>query len=174
MKNRVIIIIAIVSLILSGSKIAYADNMLSDSKIQSIKDSCKNIEVQIRKIRSKDALKRVKLGGQYENLSNNLMARFNARIALNHMTSINLSSLAVEFNRNLQYFKNNYQNYEREITNLTKISCSKEPNNFYDQLIRVRKAKDEVNFNMDKLLKVAENYKKEVGVFKEGLINEKK
>ena len=70
MKNRVIIIIAIVSLILSGSKIAYADNMLSDSKIQSIKDSCKNIEVQIRKIRSKDALKRVKLGGQYENLSN--------------------------------------------------------------------------------------------------------
>ena len=170
MKNRVIIIIAIVSLILSGSKIAYADNMLSDSKIQSIK----NIEVQIRKIRSKDALKRVKLGGQYENLSNNLMARFNARIALNHMTSINLSSLAVEFNRNLQYFKNNYQNYEREITNLTKISCSKEPNNFYDQLIRVRKAKDEVNFNMDKLLKVAENYKKEVGVFKEGLINEKK
>ena len=70
--------------------------------------------------------------------------------------------------------ENNYQNYEREITNLTKISCSKEPNNFYDQLIRVRKAKDEVNFNMDKLLKVAENYKKEVGVFKEGLINEKK
>ena len=43
MKNRVIIIIAIVSLIFSGPKIAYADNMLSDSKIQSIKDSCKNI-----------------------------------------------------------------------------------------------------------------------------------
>ena len=51
MKNRVIIIIAIVSLIFSGPKIAYADNMLSDIKIQTIKDSSKNIEVQIRKIR---------------------------------------------------------------------------------------------------------------------------
>lgn len=142
----------------------------SEDQLSKVVSQCSNIKKQLQKTHSTDALKRVNLGRIHETLSNDLMAKLNARISLNRLNGASLVELAVEFDENSRYFRENYKFYENELKKLQNLDCSKSSNarDFYLQLEKVRYRRREVNYNVLKLKEIAENYQKALEALKGG------
>ena len=144
------------------SKIVFAEEMAKEKpteiQISKISKKCNDLKNNLRKLRSEDALKRVNLGKNYEKISNGLMSNFNARIALNKKNGAELILTASEFEENFKYFKENFQIYERELSELVSQDCIKNPRDFYLKLEKTRRARREVNYNTKKLNEIAEKY----------------
>ena len=161
------------SVLLMGSPVL-AEDVKSDSakkatalQGQKIVRECKNIQNQLGRLRSNDALIRVNLGQNYEVISSRLMANLNTRIVSNKLNGSELVALSAEFSENLEYFRENYQIYERDLTKLSHMDCSKAADKFYDQLEIVRYQRSELNFNTTKLHEIAEEYQKALERFEE-------
>ena len=167
--SRIFIAIS-ASVLLMGSPVL-AEDVKSDSakkatalQGQKIVRECKNIQNQLGRLRSNDALIRVNLGQNYEVISSRLMANLNTRIVSNKLNGSELVALSAEFSENLEYFR---EIYERDLTKLSHMDCSKAADKFYDQLEIVRYQRSELNFNTTKLHEIAEEYQKALERFEE-------
>ena len=158
----VILIIGGFLVLLQFSKIVFAEEVAKEKpteiQISKISKKCNDLKNNLKKLRSEDALKRVNLGKSYEKISNGLMSNFNARIALNKKNGAELILTASEFEENFKYFKENFQIYERELSELVSQDCTKNPREFYLKLEKARRARREVNYNTKKLNEIAEKY----------------
>lgn len=162
------------------SKIVFAEEVAKEKpteiQISKISKKCNDLKNNLKKIRSEDALKRVNLGKSYEKISNGLMSNFNARIALNKKNGAELILTASEFEENFKYFKENFQIYERELSELVSQDCIKNPREFYLKLEKTRRSRREVNYNTKKLNEIAEKYGVQVHDFvvknTSGVLNE--
>ena len=176
----VILIIGGFLVLFQFSKIVFAEEVAKEkpTEIQILKISkkCNDLKNSLKKLRSEDALKRVNLGKSYEKISNGLMSNFNARIALNKKNGAELILTASEFEENFKYFKENFQIYERELSELVSQDCTKNPREFYLKLEKTRRARREVNYNTKKLNEIAEKYGVQVHDFvvknTSGVLNE--
>ena len=144
------------------SRIVFAEESAkekpTDIQLSKISKRCTNLKSELKKLRSEDALKRVNLGKNYEKISNGLMSNFNARIALNKKNGADLIFSASEFEENFKYFKENFQAYERELSDLVEQDCSKNPREFYLKLEKTRRARQEANYNTKKMKEISEKY----------------
>ena len=158
----VILIIGGFLVLFQFSKIVFAEEVAKEKpteiQISKISKKCNDLKNNLKKLRSEDALKRVNLGKSYEKISNGLMSNFNARIALNKKNGAELILTASEFEENFKYFKENFQIYERELSELVSQDCTKNPREFYLKLEKTRRARREVNYNTKKLNEIAEKY----------------
>lgn len=162
------------------SKIVFAEEVAKEKpteiQISKISKKCNDLKNNLKKLRSEDALKRVNLGKSYEKISNGLMSNFNARIALNKKNGAELILTASEFEENFKYFKENFQIYERELSELVSQDCIKNPRDFYLKLEKTRRSRREVNYNTKKLNEIAEKYGVQVHDFvvknTSGVLNE--
>lgn len=158
----VILIIGGFLVLFQFSKIVFAEEVAKEKpteiQISKISKKCNDLKNNLKKLRSEDALKRVNLGKSYEKISNGLMSNFNARIALNKKNGAELILTASEFEENFKYFKENFQIYERELSELVSQDCIKNPRDFYLKLEKTRRARREVNYNTKKLNEIAEKY----------------
>ena len=162
------------------SKIVFAEEVAKEKpteiQISKISKKCNDLKNNLKKLRSEDALKRVNLGKSYEKISNGLMSNFNARIALNKKNGAELILIASEFEENFRYFKENFQIYERELSELVSQDCIKNPREFYLKLEKIRRARREVNYNTKELNEIAEKYGVQVHDFvvknTSGVLNE--
>ncbi len=162
------------------SKIVFAEEVAKEKpteiQISKISKKCNDLKNNLKKIRSEDALKRVNLGKSYEKISNGLISNFNARIALNKKNGAELILTASEFEENFKYFKENFQIYERELSELVSQDCIKNPREFYLKLEKTRRSRREVNYNTKKLNEIAEKYGVQVHDFvvknTSGVLNE--
>ena len=162
------------------SKIVFAEEVAKEKpteiQISKISKKCNDLKNNLKKLRSEDALKRVNLGKSYEKISNGLMSNFNARIALNKKNGAELILTASEFEENFKYFKENFQIYERELSELVSQDCIKNPREFYLKLEKTRRSRREVNYNTKKLNEIAEKYGVQVHDFvvknTSGVLNE--
>lgn len=158
----VILIIGGFLVLLQFSKIVFAEEVAKEKpteiQISKISKKCNDLKNNLKKLRSEDALKRVNLGKSYEKISNGLMSNFNARIALNKKNGAELILTASEFEENFKYFKENFQIYERELSELVSQDCTKNPREFYLKLEKTRRARREVNYNTKKMNEIAEKY----------------
>ena len=176
----VILIIGGFLVLFQFSKIVFAEEMAKEKpteiQISKISKKCNDLKNNLKKLRSEDALKRVNLGKSYEKISNGLMSNFNARIALNKKNGADLIFTASEFEENFKYFKENFQIYERELSELVSQDCTKNPREFYLKLEKTRRARREVNYNTKKLNEIAEKYGVQVHDFvvknKSAVLNE--
>jgi hypothetical protein len=176
----VILIIGGFLVLFQFSKIVFAEEMAKEKpteiQISKISIKCNDLKNNLKKLRSEDALKRVNLGKSYEKISNGLMSNFNARIALNKKNGAELILTASEFEENFKYFKENFQIYERELSELVSQDCTKNPREFYLKLEKTRRARREVNYNTKKLNEIAEKYGVQVHDFvvknTSGVLNE--
>lgn len=169
---RVLIAICAGALLVSVPVLAESIKLDSAKKAtarqeQKIVRECTNIQNQLGRLRSNDALTRVNLGQNYEVISSRLMANLNTRIVSNKLNGSELVAISAEFSENLDYFRENYQIYERELTKLSHMDCTKDADKFYDQLETVRYQRGELNFNTTKLHEIAEEYQKALGRFEE-------
>ena len=176
----VILIIGGFLVLFQFSKIVFAEEVAKEKpteiQISKISKKCDDLKTNLKKLRSEDALKRVNLGKSYEKISNGLMSNFNARIALNKKNGAELILTASEFEENFKYFKENFQIYERELSELVSQDCTKNPREFYLKLEKTRRARREVNYNTKKLNEIAEKYGVQVHDFvvknTSGVLNE--
>ena len=176
----VILIIGGFLVLFQFSKIVFSEEMEKEKpteiQISKISIKCNDLKNNLKKLRSEDALKRVNLGKSYEKISNGLMSNFNARIALNKKNGAELILTASEFEENFKYFKENFQIYERELSELVSQDCTKNPREFYLKLEKTRRARREVNYNTKKLNEIAEKYGVQVHDFvvknTSGVLNE--
>ena len=176
----VILIIGGFLVLFQFSKIVFAEEVAKEKQteiqISKISKKCNDLKNNLKKLRSEDALKRVNLGKSYEKISNGLMSNFNARIALNKKNGAELILTASEFEENFKYFKDNFQIYERELSELVSQDCTKNPREFYLKLEKTRRARREVNYNTKKLNEIAEKYGVQVHDFvvknTSGVLNE--
>ena len=176
----VILIIGGFLVLFQFSKIVFAEEVAKEKpteiQISKISKKCNDLKNNLKILRSEDALKRVNLGKSYEKISNGLMSNFNARIALNKKNGAELILTASEFEENFKYFKDNFQIYERELSELVLQDCTKNPREFYLKLEKTRRARREVNYNTKKLNEIAEKYGVQVHDFvvknTSGVLNE--
>ena len=176
----VILIIGGFLVLFQFSKIVFAEEVAKEKpteiQISKISKKCNDLKNNLKKLRSEDALKRVNLGKSYEKISNGLMSNFNARIALNKKNGAELILTASEFEENFKYFKENFQIYERELSELVLQDCTKNPREFYLKLEKTRRSRREVNYNTKKLNEIAEKYGVQVHDFvvknTSGVLNE--
>ena len=149
-------------IVMQFSKAVFAEESAkekpTDIQLSKISKRCTNLKSELKKLRSEDALKRVNLGKNYEKISNGLMSNFNARIALNKKNGADLIFTASEFEENFKYFKENFQAYERELSDLVEQDCSKNPREFYLKLEKTRRARQEANYNTKKMKEISEKY----------------
>ena len=149
-------------IVMQFSKVVFAEESAkekpTDVQLSKISKRCTDLKSELKKLRSEDALKRVNLGKSYEKISNGLMSNFNARIALNKKNGADLIFTASEFEENFKYFKENFQAYERELSDLVEQDCSKNPREFYLKLEKTRRARREASYNTKKLKEISEKY----------------
>lgn len=163
-KSGFLIVFALCGLliVMQFSKAVFAEEAAkekpTDIQLSKISKRCTDLKSELKKLRSEDALKRVNLGKSYEKISNGLMSNFNARIALNKKNGADLIFSASEFEENFKYFKENFQAYERELSDLVEQDCSKNPREFYLKLEKTRRARQEANYNTKKLKEISEKY----------------
>lgn len=163
-KSGFLIVFALCGLliVMQFSKAVFAEESAkekpTDIQLSKISKRCINLKSELKKLRSEDALKRVNLGKSYEKISNGLMSNFNARIALNKKNGADLIFTASEFEENFKYFKENFQAYERELSDLVEQDYSKNPREFYLKLEKTRRARQEANYNTKKLKEISEKY----------------
>lgn len=160
-------------LVFSGTswaeKRSFEPKIPTSTQLDKVGLECSNIKTHLRKLRSTDALKRVNLGQNYENISNNLMEKLNLAAVSNKMNAAELVAISAEFSENFNFFKENYQIYERELMKTIDTDCSKNYSDFYKELERLRYLREELNFNTKKLGEISKKYLEAVDKFKSGV-----
>lgn len=177
MKNKSIfgLLIFGAMILVAFSKSALAENAVfspkepTEEQISKVASGCADIKKHLTKLHSTDALKRVNLGQIYESISSDMMAKLNTRIVMNKLNGSELVSSAADFSENMKYFRENYKIYEQELKKLQDMDCASNGREFYLQLEKVRYQRKELNYNVSKLKEIANDYKKQLTTFKEGL-----
>ena len=122
-----------------GSHVVRAvDEPLTETQISRIKARCVEVRASLNQLHTTDALLRVNRGQIYESLSTKLMAPFNSRLILNRLDGVELVSITTEYNRQLESFRNNYQEYEKSLASTLAIDCRVEPERFHQALSDAR------------------------------------
>lgn len=161
-KRNISVLLAIIFSFFAMANFAQAVNSptapQASVKIDKIPQECSNIKKHLRKVRSSDALKRVSLGQNYENLANNFMEKMNLAAISSKLSAVDLVKDSAEFSQNFEIFKKDYQEYERELARILEKDCSKDGSEFYSEIEKLRMLREKVDFSTKKIEESAEKY----------------
>lgn len=132
--------------------------ILDDAQISHIRTRCVDVQSFLSRLRANDGLRRVNLGQQYETISTRLMAPMNSRIALNKLDGVDLTKTAVDFNAQLDVFRESYRDYERALTSTIDMKCKDQPVTFYDSVMAARTKRIAVKESMTDLSVLLQRY----------------
>lgn len=166
--NRILVIYAIVAATVVGglvySATAQAEDTLpmTDEHIARIRANCVDAQKTLFQIHASDAGLRVNRGQIYESVSTKLMAPFNIRLVLNRIDAANLVTTASEYERQLQGFRTQYQQYDIAMTAAIRMDCVNQPVAFYDNVADARRKRQLTHETTVELQKIIEKYGSEV------------
>ncbi|MCL2173805.1 hypothetical protein FWH58_00675 [Candidatus Saccharibacteria bacterium] len=136
MKKFSLVIIAIV---VAGS--FASAHVLGMPDVTTISVNCPAAQSILNQIQKADTGSRINRGHDYNEMLD-LMFAMNARLSVNKIAAPALTSLALQFEQNLQKFRNDYNNYDDIIASALDIKCTNRPIDFYNKLEMVRAARD--------------------------------
>ncbi len=166
--SRISIITTLVAATIIGgfvfSMSAQAEDVapMTDAHIERIRANCVDAQAALFQLHASDAGLRVNRGQIYESISTKLMAPFNIRLVLNRIDGANLVTTASEYERHLQAFRNQYQQYDEAMTALLRMNCVKQPVAFYDAVADTRKKRQLTHETTVELQKTIQKYGDEV------------
>jgi hypothetical protein len=166
--KRALIIAGMVATTLVGGLLfgmsANAEDRLpmTDEHIARIRANCVDAQATLFQLHASDAGLRVNRGQIYESLSTKLMTPFNLRLVLNRIDGATLVTAAAEYERQLQAFRNQYQEYDQAMTTTLRMNCVKQPVAFYDSVTDARKKRQLTHESTVELHKTIEKYGNEV------------
>jgi uncharacterized protein YpmB len=145
---------------------ARAENApMTEAHIERIRANCVEAQSTLGQLHASDALLRVNRGQLYESISTKLMAPLNSRASLNRLNSVNLVSIATNYEGQLVYFRQSYKQYEEAMSQALKINCMNQPVVFYDSVADVRTKRKKVHESTVALHDTIREYKNEFEVF---------
>lgn len=134
-----------------------------------IKASCKAAQSQLNQVEKSDAALRINRGRIY-NETLELFYAMNARLASNQIAAAELASITADFDSELTHFREDYNDYDDDMTDLIGMKCDKKPTDFYHKLDDVRDQRLGLDNRIKRLDELMGEYESS---FKELKINEK-
>ena len=134
----------------------------TENQLNTIIYRCPNMKTTIKQMQTQDAITRVELGKNYENMLSKLMTPMNSRLANNQLSAGNLLTITADFNSNLGSFRQHYIEYDQSISDLLSIDCAKKPADFYNKLQTARAKRANVQADCLKLSQAIKSYREEL------------
>lgn len=138
---------------------------------ENITMDCLDVKFKLSKVHETDGLNRVNLGQLYEAMSTKLMGPLNSRIVNNHLDGSALVKTAAEYQLTLTKFKNDYQTYEEQMSDLIKSDCTSQKMVFYRNLENVQRLRTYVHNDILQLNRLIKTFKNDFQAFYELHIN---
>ncbi len=110
-----------------------------------VRTHCGHIKETLRQVHTDDALLRVNSGQVYNNLSGQLMARLNSRLALNRIDSTAFVEASGRLDSYRADFAKKHTAYDIDMNELIGIDCKAKPAEFYAALLKARDSRKEVD-----------------------------
>jgi hypothetical protein len=158
-------IIAAGILVLASVQSANAQAVLTDEQKQRIVGNCSSIKTALNQLHASDALLRVNRGQIYEAMSSRLMDNFNTRLGNNNQDTRGLSVISNGYKTTLNTFRSDYLLYERQLSAVIGIDCTKAPEAFHYALEDARTKRLKVHTDVLKLHQNIDDYRSSVNDF---------
>lgn len=177
--NRTIVILALIVTVLAGgavvSAVVSAEDTppMTEEHIARIRDNCVDAQSTLFQLHASDAGLRVNRGQLYESIATKLMAPFNSRLVLNRINEESLLTTASDYEKQLQVFRTQYQQYEEAMAATLRINCVNQPVAFYDSVVDTRKKRRLTNQSAIELQTIIQKYGANVETFAKNFQAEK-
>lgn len=143
----------------AAPSIAKAENQpLSPAHLERIRTHCVEAKSSLNQLHASDGLLRVNRGQLYELISTKLMAPLNSRLVLYRISSDGLVALGSDYDKQLETFRAEYQQYEVAMSQTLGIDCVKQPQQFYESLADAREKRQKTHAATVALQETIENY----------------
>lgn len=129
-----------------------------ETAIDRLQANCGNIQATLGRLHTSDSLLRVNIGHAYSNISSQLMARLNSRLALNQIDSSRFTEITDRFNKERQSLTTKYGAYESKLSSLLRSDCNNRPGNFYETLLSTSEARRSLAEVVDGLNAMLDEY----------------
>ena len=161
MKKQVIYGLAVLAAtsLVAGSAFAVE---LSETKRASIVDNCSVLKSDLPAVGQADATTRVNRGYNYDQ-AQKLFLSMNARVANNNITEPKLTEITKNFEKELAGFRAGYSTYANQLKRLESTNCEHNPENFYDELEKLREARQAVGEKVKRLDALLQEYQIALG-----------
>lgn len=143
---------------------------LNTDQINTIRANCSSAKDTLNQLHTNDALIRVNRGQIYESLLTKLMQRFNSRLSNNGLANSTLVGYTTEYEQTLKTFREDYIRYDEAMSKLTKMDCTNQPQEFYDEVLKVRALRQTVNVQAVKLNQLIDSYTSEFYIVKASIL----
>ena len=166
--RRLFILAAVLGTLLGGvalAETARAQASLSEEHIYRIRQNCVTAQTSLRQLHASDALLRVNRGQLYELISTKLMAPLNSRITLSRLGGLKLTATTLEYDRQIDVFRESYKQYEESMSRTLKINCVDQPVEFYDSVTATREKREKLHEDTKTLTILLQAYKTEFDSF---------
>lgn len=166
-----IVILALIATAIAGgaavSAVALAEETppMTEEHIARIRDNCVDAQSILFQLHASDAGLRVNRGQIYESIATKLIAPFNSRLVLNRINEESLLSSASAYEKQLQVFRSQYQQYEEAMSATLRINCVNQPVAFYDNVADTRKKRQLTHQSSVELQAIIKQYGADVDTF---------
>ena len=154
-KNVLLLLICVAMCGLWGSS-ALA---ISDTRSASIIEHCDSIKEDLKTLQRSDSRARVYLGRYYETILNRFIRPLNLRLVDNSLSSTNFIDGQNNFYKKRADFVTDYIEYQKGLEELVSMNCHEETEAFYEKLTSVREKRVKVSSDVEKLRKLAGEYR---------------
>ena len=161
----VIGLVAITILSIGSLRDVSAQSAVNEEQIQRIQDNCSAIKSTLNQLHASDALLRVNRGQLYDAVATKLMNNFNSRLGNNSLDNKGLIVVTSSYQTALTAFRNDYQSYEKQLSNVLRIDCSKQPTDFHAALEDARTKRTKVHGDVLRLNQYIDDYRSAVSDF---------
>lgn len=171
-KKTLVFVLATASLFaIVNTRPTSAELIVTEEQIAAIKQNCVNNQAALNQLHQTDAFLRIDRGNLYRTISDKLMVPLNRRMASNQLDAGALVSTTAQFNKEYSTFYKAYIEYDRKISRLLSIDCTKEPVTFYNALLAAREARSALYDSNKRLVQLATVYKQQFDAFRVEFLN---
>lgn len=138
---------------------------MTDEHIARIKANCQAAMGTIGRIHAYDAPTYINRNQTYFSISDKMMARMNARLAVNRYDASALVKTASNYNDALAQFRSAYKLYDDSMADVLRMDCKRQPVTFYDKVRQTRDQRQKVNDAVVQLKTLIDQYEQGVQSF---------
>lgn len=136
-----------------------AQEVPTDEQLKQISQNCTSIKTTVSQLHASDALLRVNRGQVYEAVGAKLMNNFNTRLTSNNRDAKGLILVSTSYQAALERFRNDYRDYERQISNALGIDCVSKPLEMHLTIESAREKRATVHNDIVKLNQFIDDYR---------------
>ena len=143
------------------------------TQIDRLQARCDTITSSLRRLYSNDTLLRVNVGQNYNDISARLMAKLNARLAVNRIDSSRVAEITSRFEAARATFATEFNHYEGALSALIRTDCRTNPTEFYAHILQTRDTRAKLATAVQQLNDIVVEYRAAVEHIHQKLLSEK-